>query len=185
MPIVEIIRSMQEARGETQEETSPQTDKRPQVDEEPLTQSTEEKERIKERALQILEESGAYQACQDIKNEFWPLGEILETPMLEEDYREHIGLFLLARSGFSGTVDYYYGKMIIVGANVKTGSVLVLSHCSPVEVVPEPEEGWTEDKKAGLERAIARAYFNPANFGGCDGLAGEQSDEVRAPLFRI
>lgn len=107
----------------------------------------------------LLAESSARDLLEElVKEKGW---QIVELPMLDHAYRTQTGVYLMARSQPSGSVDYYYGDMFLVGANGINNTINVLSRAASFETTRGKRGGWN---RKGISNAITYAYRNPGQY---------------------
>lgn len=141
-------------------------------------QTDEQRTAVREKALAVLEQTGAYRACREILATYLPLGRIDERPALggfqgNSFEQRQVGVALRVRGNASGDAGYYEGEQFMVVADVEQGCMFVLSGKRPFAMPLHPEEVPTEAKKQFLLGAIARAFMNPGIYFWCEGMGDE------------
>ena len=120
-----------------------------------------------ETGLQVLKNSGAEEHCRQICNtKGW---DFQEFSMLGVGADR--GAFLMAKSPGGGSVDQYYGQMILVGADALARTIVVYSLAQPFITSAGPKGGWDRN---GIRQAITRAFNVPGSYEWCEGMASER-----------
>mgnify|MGYP001612186877 CR=1 FL=1 len=116
---------------------------------------------------QILQISGAEEHCRQICNtKGWDFQEFSILGVGADR-----GAFLMAKSPGGGSVDQYYGQMILVGADALARTIVVYSLAQPFITSAGPKGGWDRN---GIRQAITRAFNVPGSYEWCEGMASER-----------